>query len=289
MKKYEKKFLNISEQIKLLESRGLIIKNKKRLNFYLQHINYYHFSVYFKAFQDDCNNFKENTNFEDILNIYNFDKKLRLLLLDALERIEISVKAALSHEITKKKNNLYWYLVENYNYRKNYEKIKDIILKSKGSMEIYICHFFSNYNDKSLPAWFFFESLSFGACVAIIKGLNNSDKQVLSNFYGLSKKNIQMLHHLSVLRNSCAHHSWTWNKNFTLKISLPSEYYNLFFHVNTKSLYSLVIFIRIFLIKISPTSDWLDKLESLIKNHNIEIRRMGFPENWRESLESIGS
>ena len=57
MKKFDKKFLSISDQVKLLKSRGLIIDNEKRLSFYLKHINYYHLSAYFKAFQDKDNNF----------------------------------------------------------------------------------------------------------------------------------------------------------------------------------------------------------------------------------------
>jgi abortive infection bacteriophage resistance protein len=289
MRKYNKRFLNITEQVELLKSRGLIIDDEERLIFYLKHINYYHFSVYFKAFQGYDNNFRENTNFEDVFNIYNFDKKLRLLLLDVLERIEMSIKSALSYEITKEKNDLYWYLMEKYEYKKNYDKIKDIIVKSRTSRETYVRHFFDNYSDENLPAWFFFESLSFGACVSIIKGLDNSDKKVLSDFYGLSKKNFQMLHHLSVLRNSCAHHSWVWNKNFTLEVSKSPEYSDLFSCINTRSLYALIVFIQIFLARISPTSDWLDKLEELIEEYNIEIYRMSFPEDWKQRLEFISN
>lgn len=289
MKKYDKQFLNIIEQVELLKSRGLIVKDEERLLFYLNHISYYHLSVYFKAFQGSDNKFRENTNFEDVLNIYYFDKKLRLLLLDLLERIEMSLKSALSYKMTQEKRDIFWYLSDKYNYQKNNNKIVDIINKSRASKEIYITHFFNNYSDENLPVWLFFELLSFGACVAIVKGLDNSDKKVISDFYGLSKKTIQMLHQLSVLRNSCAHYSWVWNKRFTLEVSTSPEYNNLFIGVNTRSLYALIIFMQIFIKKISPSSDWLDKLENLIEEHNIEIERMGFPRDWKEKLELINN
>jgi abortive infection bacteriophage resistance protein len=115
MSKYEKKFLNISEQVKLLKKRGLFFEDENRLRFYLKHINYYHLSAYFKTFQNNNENFKSGTGFEDVLNLYNFDKKLRLLLLDILERIEISFKSVLSHDITRYRDDLHWYLPEKNN------------------------------------------------------------------------------------------------------------------------------------------------------------------------------
>lgn len=289
MAKYEKKFFNILEQVELLKNRGLVISDEGKLKLYLRYINYYHLSAYFKTFQDQNDLFKDDSSFEDILNIYNFDKKLRLMLLDVLEKIEMSFKSVLSHDFSKEKDDFYWYLPEKNNYINVSLKIERIIEKTKNSKEVYIQHFFKKYDEeKNLPAWIFFEGLTFGDCSLIARNLSDIDKGIIANFYKLPKRtSIQMLHHLSILRNLCAHHAWVWNRNFTFKTPVYKKYKHLFNDVKDKTLFSLLISAQIFIRKISPASDWLDKLEGLIKNHGIEIRRMGFPENWREKLESI--
>ncbi len=289
--KIRKKFLNISEQVELLKRRGLFFEDENRLRFYLKHINYYHLSAYFKTFQNNYENFKSDTSFEDILDLYNFDKKLRLLLLDILERIEISFKSVLSHDITKYRDDLYWYLPEKNNYGEIFEKIEKIIESLKNSKEIYIKHFFEKYREeKNIPAWIFFEGLTFGECSLIARNLDDSNKKTIASFYKLPKRTcIQMLHHLSILRNLCAHHSWVWNRSFTFRTSLYRKYQEEFSDIGDDSLYMLLISIQIFIKKISPNSDWLDNLEKLIDDYNIEIHRMGFPKDWKQRLEPISN
>lgn len=291
MAKYEKKFLNISKQVELLRSRGLVVDDEDDLKFYLKYINYYHLSAYFKTFQDDYDSFREGTSFRDILNIYKFDKKLRLLLLDVLEKIEMSFKSVLSYNFSEKKNDIYWYLPEKNNYKEVSEKVEKIIKKTKDSKELYIQHFFKKYNEEAdLPAWIFFEGLTFGDCSLITRNLCDTDKEIIASFYKLPKRtSIQMLHHLSILRNLCAHHAWVWNRYFTFKTSIYKKYKYIFFDVRDDLLFPLIISAQIFIKKVSPSSDWLDKLEELISEHRIEINRMGFPDDWKGKLKSISN
>ena len=286
---YNKPFLEISEQINLLEERGLIIKDRVAASFFLKHINYYHLSIYFKAFQNDFNLFLGEIRFEDIFNIYDFDRKLRLLFLDVIERIEISLKSFLSYEITKSRQNIFWYF--NKDNFENFDNIERQLEKTLTSKEIYLEHYYKKYNYPQYPpAWMFFESLSFGDCSRLLNDLKIQDKLLIINNYGFRRiKAIKFFYYLSHLRNCCAHYSRVWDKNFIIKVNKKIESKDLFNYTNSSSLFAYTIIIQIFIKKISPTSDWLDKLESLIKNHNIEIRRVGFPENWREKLESIGS
>ena len=108
---YIKKPKTIEEQIELLRLRGLIIDDENKLKKYLSHISYYHLSAYFKSFQKlPTDNFKDNVIFEDILNIYVFDKKLRLLLLDILEIVEKSFKCKLIAKIAIASGNSHWIL-----------------------------------------------------------------------------------------------------------------------------------------------------------------------------------
>lgn len=88
-KSFTKLPTSIEEQIHLLRSRDLIINNEAQANHYLTYISYYRFCGYGIEFKDispgSGDNYRQGTTFEDILNCYVFDRKLRLLVIDAIE------------------------------------------------------------------------------------------------------------------------------------------------------------------------------------------------------------
>ena len=111
---FSKKALAIDEQIEILSSRGLVIDDRESVFRYLSTVSYYRLSAYFKPFQ--LNNhpghrFKPNITFDRIWQIYAFDRELRLHVSDALERIEIALRTALSDIMSIKYGNQ-WYLSE---------------------------------------------------------------------------------------------------------------------------------------------------------------------------------
>ena len=83
------------EQVELLQSRGMIVDDIQEATFYLQHLNYYRLCAYWLDFELDhaTHQFKPDTNFKDVLKLYIFDRELRLLVLDGIERIEVSVRS----------------------------------------------------------------------------------------------------------------------------------------------------------------------------------------------------
>jgi len=287
MVEYNKQFLNIEEQINLLKSRGLIVNDEEKAKFFLKHIGYYHLSIYAKAYQNSEEQFKNETTFEDIINLYNFDKKLRILILDILERIEMSFKCVLSHEITKTRSDNYWYTIDKNNY-KDKDKIEDILNELRTSKEIYIEHFYKTYPKSNYPpAWIFFESLTFGKCIIFARNLDEKERQIIAGFYKLSKASINMLFQLSLLRNACAHHVRVWNRDFTMQVAIYPKYTNAFNGSRKNSLYAYLVVLQIFLIKISPESGWLEKLKDLISEYDIDINKMGFCTDWYNKLKSI--
>lgn len=83
------------QQVALLQQRGMHISNIAQAQFFLQHLNYYRLRAYWIPFEADCvtHKFKPGTCFDDVLILYNFDRELRLLILDSIERIEVSVRS----------------------------------------------------------------------------------------------------------------------------------------------------------------------------------------------------
>lgn len=291
---YTKPFKTIEEQIEFLEERGLIIDDENIIKRYLDNISYYHLAVYMKPFQNGDDSFRENVKFKDILDLYIFDKKLRFLLLDMLERIEISLKNTLIYEVTKKTSNITWYADEN-----NYELLNDgnhnlfnnflDDLENK-SKEGYIQHYYKKYSEPPYPpSWMFFESLSFGGCCKLMSILNLSHQATIAGKYSVQyKTNLKWLRALSFLRNVCAHHSRLWNRNFTYQISgQKTKYHSTLESINKKSLFAYLVVMEIYLKKFNPTSGWKYRLEDLIGEHNIDISKMGFPSDWKDLLMNL--
>ena len=88
--KYTKPALPISDQIRLLESRQLIIADPQKAAKCLSDISYYRLSGYMYPFKDlATGNFVGDLTFEEIIDLYLFDKELRLLVFDAIETIDV--------------------------------------------------------------------------------------------------------------------------------------------------------------------------------------------------------
>ena len=84
-----------AQQVELLRERGMVFDDFGTAEFYLEHLNYYRLSAYWLPFEADhkTHRFQPNTRFERVLNLYVFDRELRLLVLDAIERVEVSVRS----------------------------------------------------------------------------------------------------------------------------------------------------------------------------------------------------
>ena len=66
---------------------------------WLSVVGYYRLSGYLYAYrvlpegsQVRLDTFRESTTFDQVIALYDFDRRLKLLMLDALERIEIAVR-----------------------------------------------------------------------------------------------------------------------------------------------------------------------------------------------------
>lgn len=101
---YQKQSISLQDQIQQLKARGLLIVDDSFAEHYLKNISYYRLAGYWWPMQVDKVNhvFKPNSRFEDVIALYNFDSELRILVFNAIERIEIGLRTRminhLSHE-----------------------------------------------------------------------------------------------------------------------------------------------------------------------------------------------
>ncbi len=276
---YNKSALTIKEQIELLKKRGLIIDNEEETKHYLNNISYYNLSGYFKPYQDENDIFFKDTNFDKIMQLYFFDRKLRLLFINALERIEKSFKTQFIYNLSI--DHGADYLINDAKFSNHKKRIDENLMRSK---EPFITNFKEKYSNEYPPLWILAEVLSFGDILAIFsQSLDPQDKKKIAQYYCMNREHLySWLDNLREIRNICAHHSRLWNRKITkhLKRSETNEklQYNSY-------IFDSIIITEILLKRVSPGFDWIKSVKTLIEEYDIEVKKMGFPDNWKELFE----
>ena len=287
--KYNKPAITFQEQVKLLQSRGLYINDANDAAKKLSHINYYRLSAYRFTFCPPENRdvFIEGTTFDNLWNLYRFDRELRLLLLDAIERIEVSIRTtwanslAITHDPHAYQNpHLFYNQIE---HNSLLSKLDDEIERS---YEEFIKHYLHKYDDPHRPSiWAICEILSLGT-LSKFYGLlkNRSDRNRISKKYGLDEKYFKsFLQHLAQVRNFCAHHSRVWNRKFPTEIRFPKHLECYFNKSRPKNIYNTLVIILHFFNYLCPDSDWREEIKALINRYKeVNIINMGFRKDWLE-------
>ena len=290
MKRFNKPALSGADQLTKLKSRGLLVADDAFALRRLRHIGYYRLSGYMLPFQiggsdKDRHTFRPDTTFEQIVRLYVFDRKLRLLVLDAVERIEISVRAGLSGQIAVA-NGPHWY--ENprlfdrlFNHERHLEEIDRHLANST---DVFIDHYNNKYQGgpPRPPCWMVFECMPFGTVSKIVKWAIPKQMSELCADYGLPQNVLaSWLHAVSYARNLCAHHSRLWNRTLTIT-PIQAHRYRTELTPNNK-FYALAVVIQVILLAIAPDNTWAQRLAKLLDEHSdVPITSMGFPPEWRD-------
>lgn len=291
---FTKKALPIAEQIALLKSRGLVIEDSDKAAFYLTHIGYYRLSAYELPFQradrtPHHHHFIDGTRFQQVLDYYTFDRRLRLLVMDALERIEISIKSILINEMCIPYGP-HWYMdrqhfITDFNFDDFIKTIHKDIDHGKGRdrvRNVSIRHYYEAYDSPSMPPlWMVFEALTFGTVSYMYGYLPHADQKRIADRLNLGVPVLKSwLHTATILRNLCAHHARLWNRVFAFKPIAPKGS-EAEFTPNTL-FYAQAVMLHMLLQRVSPESGWSDRLGALIEDYPaIPSGRMGFPEDWK--------
>lgn len=113
MTAFDKPAFSADQHIAQWEARGLAVPDKPKAGHYLGVISYYRLSAYTLPLQvgNPDHQFKPGTRFDDVLDLYVFDRELRLLVMDAVERIEVAIRSHVNNYMALKYGS-HWYLDE---------------------------------------------------------------------------------------------------------------------------------------------------------------------------------
>lgn len=299
--RYTKEPLPIAQQIKALREKGLHIKDEAFAAHWLSRVSYYRLRAYTYPFQDNKDPkhpFTHQVNLEQIIGLYNFDRELRVLVFDAIERIEIALRTQIIYQFSLNYGS-HWQ-TEPTLYRDTgrfTEHLSTLQKEIKRSDETFIKHYRQKYSEPSQPpCWMSLEVSSLSTLSKLYQNLKASpEKFAVAESFGIPKLPIMenWLFCFSVLRNICAHHGRLWNRRLTGNIKLP---YNLKHPFLTKTevkdlqglypnkLYATLCAVKYMLDRIEAENQFTESLSRLLDDCPFEqYKEMGFPRGWQKN------
>lgn len=267
------------------------ISDLTQAEFYLQHLNYYRLGAYWLPFESDHTThiFRSGTKFEEVLNLYLFDRELRLLMLDAIERVEVSIRSQWAYQIAHL-HNPHGHLdatlaVNNSRWQKNLAKLT---MEVNRSDENFIKHLITTYSEALPAVWAVCEVMSLGLLSRWYDNLKPmKTRRAIAVAYGVDEQVLESwLRHLSLVRNICAHHSRLWNRDFTITPTLPrNKPVGLVSQCvpGSRKLYNTLIILLHLMDMIAPNHIWRSRVKDLLSEHEILLTAMGFPVDWEKS------
>lgn len=314
--RYDKPALNENELIERYIERGLIITDQNRTARYLRHIGYYRLSPYTIPFQADrtAHSFRPGTTFDDILYIYVFDRQLRLLTIDALERVEIAVRAAVSNTMsTHGEGGAFWYQnASNYQNHRGYsatiERIEHLTRRERqhtpsdrGEQADHLhytdalSHYLDTYSSPATPpSWLVIELLTAGELQHLYTNLVLKYRKIIARELNLPDQVLQSWLKTYVrVRNICAHHGRLWNRFLGVYPVIPRSPTVRWLNersvfdtsnpraLERKRLYPVLVSLQSILFTISPHSTWALRLHTLLDEYqHIPLNALGMKADW---------
>lgn len=308
----------------MLKSRGMIISDDAKAEKKLSEIGYYRLSGFWYSFRQieyDTNgdvvyhlyngkipkrsdHFSPNTNFSDVIDLYLFDKSLRLCMLDALERIEIYIRSIIAYEMGKSdplsyKDSAYidskflspdvLHNKEKSHWQEWSESCNRHINRSHED-----CILWYKESKKPIPIWVAIEVWDFGLMSKYFSMLKGKYKNKICRRVDpeLSPNVLNnWLRELNILRNRCAHHTRIWNQVSQNPLLIPNiSYFNSISlsSISRSRICGMIAVIWFLVHKVGTNSKWIDRVAEVIEKHSkknyFKVQNMGFETNFRMEL-----
>lgn len=309
-----KPFLAYADLVTLLTARGMEILDVDATKREIARLGYYRLSGFWyparRFARDDAGNklicpqtrkpvrmedFQPRTRFDKAVELYRFDKALRLLMLDAIESIEVHLKTVVAHELGRNGEMAYtsvtfiepkWTVI---NPGFSISKWDSWTARQQKKQDECKEEYFNSHRlkNRSVPFWVAVEAWDFGTLSIYYQLLKAKPQGWVLARLGLTdvRAFISWLKELNTLRNRCAHHTRIWNQSSSNPIALPqqSPYFQaLNLDANAlKRLYGLIAVIWLLLQRIEPGSQWIREIARLIDSKpaipGCTFAAMGFP------------
>ncbi len=293
---YGKLALSYADQVQLLVDRGLHVPDRAVAEEVLARIGYYRLSGYWHLFKQADNRFETGAAFSQAVDFYEFDRRLRLLVMDAIERVEIHLRTAITYTLG---HDLGPFAHEDtHSFRHDFGDrnghithaswLADLHKEAQRSRETFVDTYRTKYDGfPALPIWMATEVMSFGTLSKLFQALKPDHQRAVVTPLGV--------HHavarswfgtLTYVRNLCAHHSRLWNRELSIHPSIPRNDSNFTgTHIaNPRRSYAVLLVLRHLTRNHGCGDDWARATQGLLATWDgwrRWQRAMGMPEDWR--------
>jgi abortive infection bacteriophage resistance protein len=288
--KYTKLPLTYDQQADLLLQRGLVA-DKAELIAKLTAVSYYRLSAYWYPFKQADNSIAPGTTLAIIWRRYTFDRQLRLLVMDAIERVEIAIRSRLVYELVHRQGafaHLNPATFPGIPAAEHQRLLDDLHDSAQRSREVFVDHFQKTYDEfPDLPLWTAAETMTFGQMLTLFKHCGKHVQRDIGANFKISGTVLRSwLFTLNYIRNLCAHHARLWNRELAIKPILPDVRHDPRWHaptaVTNDRIFAVLTLLRYALKHTAPQSHWHERLFALVDEYNeIPLPPMGIPANWR--------
>lgn len=317
---YAKPHLKIGDQIELLQQRGMGFADTKHAEKQLARYGYYRLAAYWYPFRvmkpeklrttpfnQRYDYFCEGTSFETALDLYEFDVKLRRLVLRGIELIELCLRTQVAYHGGKQDKFIHL-------HRENLDETECSVQPKNSKQDSYdfwlsrykrqvrraesedfIQHHNQTYGG-DLPVWIAIEILDFGAVTKLFDYLPVEVKNRIARKFGVVQGEVlgSWLGNLNYLRNVCAHYSRLWNRTQVKKTKPPHSAVvkETLHHLagetrRFEKLYPSLAIIAYIHSFIGPEFEWRKEVVELFSSYpqieNLTLEQaMLAPDNWQQ-------
>jgi len=280
--------MTIKEQINNLKDIGLVINDEEYAEKILNDISYFRLiKAYSLNLKAQNGNFSESVTFEHLVELYLFNANFRQILFPEIEKIEINIRCRISNYFVntygvlgyKDSNNFAESTYHNSFMRDIEEEIK------RNSKAPFVKNFRENYIDGDLPMYALIEVFSFGTLSKFFKNMKNADKKAVAATFGVGYTYFESwIESIAYVRNICAHYGRLYNAKLSKTPILYKEYTQA--GIGNNRIFGVLLCIRVLLKQDSHWNMYVDNVSMLFdKYENIDMKTMGFPENWDQLLK----
>lgn len=324
MAEYAKPWLSVDEQIDRLAGHGVEIEDRGRAASVLQAVGYYRLTGYLYRFRESepyvddegrarvrvLSGYRAGTTLRHAEDVIDFDRRLRMLVMDGVERIEVAVRMRIGYVLGRRSPFAYEdpacftdaFTAESTDARdpapsRHAQWLQRVNDRKASSDEQFVEHFREKYDDR-MPVWALTEVLEPGHLSVLYRGMHQQDAEEIALAFGVPTKKIMIswLAGLNCVRNVAAHHSRLFNRKVQHAPARPKAGQipvldHLRDEVTAKGVsgtYNALAVIAYLLPSIDLDTDWAEQMAALLRefptSHALTIESIGAARNW-ESLE----
>ncbi|KDA02734.1 Abi family protein [Hyphomonas oceanitis] len=297
---YSKPATNINDQATLLKQRGMVIVDEDLVKRWLVTVGYYRLSAYWLPYEKPAQDnqtrskvFFPGTPFESVVDIYTFDRQLRLLVTEAIERVEIALRTSWTYHLSHASGPHAHMNAEFFDSGWSHAKrIATMAARTEQSREVFITHYQEKYGNPYMPPlWAVTELMTFGELSKWISATSNLKiSSAIAKDIGLpSRETLEgAIQTLAYVRNICAHHGRLWNRRLVKRIPNIKRFRDdLCISQNGRQaqpenhIYNVLVILMRLLNHQSPDTTFSTRLKELIQTREpVQRKAMGFPDDW---------